>query len=137
MEEKPIVKETRLLIEEDKQVIGNANPKFYGGLTNTFTFKGFDLSIFLNFSYGNDVFNATKFYTGLIGQSNRTSTAIYDSSNRWITVGADGQTITDANVLRAVNAGKPLLKLEICKVVINRQYTHGLLKTVRSYALII
>ncbi len=100
-----------IIDEEDKQVIGNANPKFYGGLTNTFTFKGFDLSIFLNFSYGNDVFNATKFYTGLIGQSNRTSTAIYDSSNRWITVGADGQTITDANVLRAVNAGKTVAQV--------------------------
>ena len=40
------------ITESDKTVIGNANPKLYGGLTNNFTWKGFDLSIFLNFSIG-------------------------------------------------------------------------------------
>jgi TonB-dependent starch-binding outer membrane protein SusC len=41
----------------DRSVIGSAEPKFSGGLNNTFTFKGFDLSIFMNFMYGNKVFN--------------------------------------------------------------------------------
>lgn len=36
----------------DSQFTGSANPKFTGGLSNTFTFKGFDLNIFLTFSYG-------------------------------------------------------------------------------------
>lgn len=41
----------------DRTVIGNAQPKFTGGMSNTFTYKGFDLSVFFNFVYGNKVFN--------------------------------------------------------------------------------
>lgn len=41
----------------DRTVIGSAEPDFTGGLTNTFTYKGFDLSVFVNFSYGNKIFN--------------------------------------------------------------------------------
>ena len=41
----------------DRTVIGNAAPDFVGGWNNTFTYKGFDLTIFMNFVVGNDVFN--------------------------------------------------------------------------------
>lgn len=41
----------------DYTVIGHAAPKFTGGWNNTFTYKGFDLTIFMNFVVGNDVFN--------------------------------------------------------------------------------
>jgi TonB-linked SusC/RagA family outer membrane protein len=41
----------------DRSVIGSAEPKFSGGFSNTFTYKGFDLSVFMNFMYGNKVFN--------------------------------------------------------------------------------
>lgn len=44
---------------KDGQVIGNAQPKFYGGLTNRFSYKGFDLSVFFHFMYGNKVLNFT------------------------------------------------------------------------------
>ncbi len=43
--------------ESDLTVIGNPNPKFAGGLTNNFSYKGFELGLFLTFSYGNDIFN--------------------------------------------------------------------------------
>ena len=43
--------------DADRVIIGNANPDFVGGLTNTFTWRGFELSAFLNFSYGNDAVN--------------------------------------------------------------------------------
>ncbi|MFR9165439.1 MAG: SusC/RagA family TonB-linked outer membrane protein [Dysgonomonas sp.] len=42
---------------DDRTIIGNGNPDFYGGITNTFKYKGFDLSIFLNFVVGNDILN--------------------------------------------------------------------------------
>lgn len=42
--------------EGDKQFIGNPYPKFYGGLYNNFSYKNFDLSIGLQFSYGNDLY---------------------------------------------------------------------------------
>ena len=41
----------------DRTVIGSAQPKFTGGMSNTFRYKGFDLSVFFNFVYGNKVFN--------------------------------------------------------------------------------
>ncbi len=36
-------------------VVGNPNPKFVGGITNTFSYKGLDLSVFFNGVFGNDV----------------------------------------------------------------------------------
>lgn len=41
----------------DRRIIGDPNPEFYGGLNNTFSYKGFDLSVFMNFQYGNKLLN--------------------------------------------------------------------------------
>lgn len=43
--------------EKDRTNIGSPMPKFTFGWTNTFTYKEFDLSIFLNGQYGNKVYN--------------------------------------------------------------------------------
>lgn len=40
--------------------IGNGAPACTGGFNNTFAFCGFDLSVFMKFSIGNDIYNATK-----------------------------------------------------------------------------
>lgn len=56
--------------ENDQTVIGNANPTFYGGLNNSFTYKNFDLSVFFTFSYGGEVLNATKLTNTQAGKSN-------------------------------------------------------------------
>jgi len=42
---------------DDSQIIGKAFPDAFGGLTNTFRYKKFDLSIFARYSFGNDVYN--------------------------------------------------------------------------------
>lgn len=46
----------------DRTKIGNGQPEWYGGLTNTFNLYGFDLSFMLQFSYGNDIYNATRMF---------------------------------------------------------------------------
>lgn len=43
--------------QNDMTIIGNPWPKLTGGFTNTFAFKGFDLSILITGAYGNDVYN--------------------------------------------------------------------------------
>ena len=43
----------------DRQIFGNALPLHTGGLTNEFSYKGFTLSVFMQWSYGNDVYNQT------------------------------------------------------------------------------
>jgi hypothetical protein len=48
----------------DVQVIGNAQPKFIGGLTNSVFYKNFDLSVFLHFVYGNEIFNQAEYSYG-------------------------------------------------------------------------
>lgn len=44
----------------DRTVIGNGNPKFFGGFTNDFSYGPFELSILFTYSYGNDILNADK-----------------------------------------------------------------------------
>lgn len=41
----------------DGQILGNAEPKFYGGFNNDFTYKRFTLSLFFDFSYGNKIYD--------------------------------------------------------------------------------
>lgn len=50
-----------VITEHDKTIIGNPMPDFTFGINNTFRYKNFDLTIFLNGSYGNDVMN----YSGI------------------------------------------------------------------------
>jgi hypothetical protein len=49
-----------IINDDDKVILGNGNPKFTGGFINNFTYKSFDLSVAFQFSYGADIFNATK-----------------------------------------------------------------------------
>ncbi|MCF0062826.1 TonB-dependent receptor [Dyadobacter chenwenxiniae] len=44
----------------DRVIVGNAQPKFLYGLTNNFTFKGFDLNVLLQGQSGNKVYNANQ-----------------------------------------------------------------------------
>jgi hypothetical protein len=48
------------ITNQDAMVIGNAQPKLFGGITNTLYYKGFDCSIFFQFSVGNKVLNFSK-----------------------------------------------------------------------------
>jgi TonB-linked SusC/RagA family outer membrane protein len=47
----------------DLTYVGNPQPNYYGGFTNTFTWKNFDLRGFLQFSQGNKVFNMMRIFT--------------------------------------------------------------------------
>ena len=51
----------------DETFIGNPEPKFTWGLGNTFTWKGFDLTIQFSGSYGNDVLNYNRRYIEVTG----------------------------------------------------------------------
>ncbi|MBW3129392.1 MULTISPECIES: SusC/RagA family TonB-linked outer membrane protein [Hymenobacter] len=89
--------------EQDRTVIGNANPKFTGGLNQQFSYKNFDASIFLNFVYGNDVYNANKIeFTSFLAQ-NTQSNGLGILADRYRTIDASGQNITDLATLDAVN----------------------------------
>lgn len=78
----------------DYAVIGNGIPKHNGGFSNNFTYKGFDLNIFLQWSYGNDIMNVNKFmFEGnALGKNTLNQYASYN--NRW------SPTNTSSNIFR-------------------------------------
>ncbi|WP_264526347.1 SusC/RagA family TonB-linked outer membrane protein [Flavobacterium sp. N502536] len=88
----------------DRTAIGDANPKYTGGLNNTFSYKGIDLSVFLDFTVGNDIYNANVLNNSRLNLDNLNTVAIY--ADRWTTINAAGQRVTDPAELTALNAGK-------------------------------
>lgn len=46
--------------KDDKVIIGDPNPDFYGGFYTSFRYKAFSLSARFTYSYGNDVYNAVR-----------------------------------------------------------------------------
>jgi hypothetical protein len=77
-------------LNKDRAIIGNTNPKFTGGLNQQFTYKHWDASVFVNFSFGNDVYNANKIEM-TNGYSNN-SNMLAIMAGRWKVVTPDGQT---------------------------------------------
>ena len=53
-------------------IVGNREPKFTGGLTNTFRWKDLTFSFLLDFRLGGDIYNGTQYYLTSYGQSMRT-----------------------------------------------------------------
>jgi TonB-linked SusC/RagA family outer membrane protein len=51
---------TTTIGNSDKILLGQTNPKFFGGFDNTFTYKGFDLDVFLRYNVGNRIMNVTR-----------------------------------------------------------------------------
>ena len=64
----------------DKQYIGNANPDFTFGMTNTLSWKGLNLSFMITGSVGNDIYNASKI--DMVGMHNAAN-QITDVLRRW------------------------------------------------------
>lgn len=65
---------------QDRVLVGNANPSFFGGLNNTFNYKNFVLNFFIQFQYGNDVINGIRYaLEGMTGTENQAITVL----KRW------------------------------------------------------
>lgn len=77
---------------DDRTVLGTAQPKFTGGLNNQLTYKRFDLSVFVNFVYGNKILNGDKVeFSNAYAGSFSNLTAIMNG--RWRTIDADGKAV--------------------------------------------
>ena len=62
----------------DRTIIGHAMPKFIFGVTNDFTMGRFNLSVFLQGVYGNDILNVTKY-----SHEGGTNNQFVSVSNAW------------------------------------------------------
>ncbi|MBQ8500860.1 MAG: TonB-dependent receptor [Bacteroides sp.] len=71
---------------DDRTSIGNGQPDWYGGITNTFNWKGVDFSFMFQFSYGNDVYNATRMFN--TQSQDERSNQLAEVADRWTTTHA-------------------------------------------------
>ena len=85
-----------ILDANDRTVIGDGQPNFIFGFTNTFTYQRFNLNFFFQGSYGNDIYNATRIDLEGMFDSKNQSTVVLD---RWT------PSNTDTDIPKAVGGG--------------------------------
>ncbi|ABG57833.1 SusC/RagA family TonB-linked outer membrane protein [Cytophaga hutchinsonii] len=73
----------------DRKIMGNANPKFFGGLTNTFKYAGFDLNVFFVYQYGNKVVSFDRILNEGGGTKDNNRGIFEYNMNRWQKPGDD------------------------------------------------
>lgn len=66
--------------QADRKNIGKNNPDTFGGFSNVFSWKSFDLNIFMDFALGRDVYNAQRASLEAMSGYDNQSTSIND---RW------------------------------------------------------
>lgn len=114
----------------DQRIIGSAVPDYFGGFTNTLTYKGFSLNVFVQYVQGNEIFNNTRAFAegmnSVFGQAattwnrwtpNKTNTtmprAVFGDPNnnrrvsdRWL---EDGSFVRLKNVVLSYNLPQSLI----------------------------
>ena len=74
------VNDDGIVSANDRTYIGDPNPDFTFGMTNTFSWKGLNLSILLQGSYGNDIYNVSRMDSeGMFDGRNQSTTVL----RRW------------------------------------------------------
>ncbi|HBL32758.1 MAG TPA: SusC/RagA family TonB-linked outer membrane protein [Porphyromonadaceae bacterium] len=82
------------IYSSSNEVVGNREPKFIGGLNNSFRYKDLSVSFLLDFRIGGDVYNGTEYYMVSNGLSKRTT----ENGREYVTVnGVDSKTGEDFN----------------------------------------
>jgi TonB-linked SusC/RagA family outer membrane protein len=69
-----------LINADDRLIIGHAQPDFIWSLNNTFSYKNFELTLYLQGVNGNDILNSNRFE---LESGNGLSNASIDMLNRW------------------------------------------------------
>lgn len=69
-----------IINDKDRTYLGNPNPTVLFSFSNSFTFKGFDLSIFLQGIAGNKICNANRFWSEAMAVAQNQTT---ETLNRW------------------------------------------------------
>ena len=81
----------RITLDSDRTVIGHALPKFTGGFNQQFSYKNFDLSVFLNYSYGNNIMNANRLeFSNAYGVD---ANMLAIMNDRWRVIDASGNLV--------------------------------------------
>jgi len=82
----------------DRSVLGSALPTYYGGFNNTFTYKDFDLNVFLRFSGGNKITTKPALIINSKFLNNGT-----EILGRWVSAANPGDGVTPRHMRQMVN----------------------------------
>ncbi|WP_229204290.1 SusC/RagA family TonB-linked outer membrane protein [Dyadobacter alkalitolerans] len=81
----------QIINADDRTILGNNQPDFIYGITNSFSFKGFDLNIIAQGVQGGQILNLSRrFYDNLEGNANQLTTVL----DRWRSPEQPGNGIT-------------------------------------------
>ncbi|MBX3255412.1 MAG: TonB-dependent receptor [Chitinophagaceae bacterium] len=127
---------------EDRVITASATPKMQWGFNNNFTYKNFELNIFVQGSHGNKIFNATYAATAIptsdVKFINLADAANYwtasNTSSTWANPGStnkswvestqflqDGSYVRLKNVSLSYQVSKDILKLASAKIYVSAQ----------------
>lgn len=85
------VNNDKKITADDRTIIGNNQPDFIYGLTNSFGFKGFDLNIAIQGTQGGEILNLSRrFFENLEGNQNQLTSVL----NRWHSESDPGDGVT-------------------------------------------
>ncbi|CAK7084595.1 MAG: TonB-dependent receptor SusC [Parabacteroides sp.] len=112
--------------EEDKRVTGNGLPKFTASLSNTFTYKNWDLTVYLRGAFGYDLFNVHDLYYGLQNAPGNVLKKAYDK-NAAITTGQN--VLTDYFIEKG-----DYVKLDVVTLGYRFNINNKWLESIRLYA---
>ncbi|CAN5720635.1 TonB-dependent receptor [soil metagenome] len=93
-----------IITAADRQVIGNALPKYTGGFGVSSRYRNFDFSAFFNYVYGNDIYNTGKISFNMLYRTsygNMLNTV--NSDTRFKYVDADGNLVRELDALADLN----------------------------------
>lgn len=94
--------------DADRQYIGDPNPMFTFGLNNSFTWRNIDLSIYMQGSYGNDIFNFTRRQTEGMTSGYTNQLATVNERTRVNIIDSDGDLSDPENyTVRLSSTGMP------------------------------
>jgi len=85
---------------QDRVVIGRVLPKHAGGFNNNFAYKGFNLNVFFQWSYGNQIYNANRMMFEGNVSNKRDLNQFASYNNRWTFENQDSE------MFRAGGAGQ-------------------------------
>ncbi|WP_433902574.1 SusC/RagA family TonB-linked outer membrane protein [Sphingobacterium puteale] len=74
------VNNDNMIDQNDREIIGSAEPKYFGGISNDFSYKNFHLNVFFQYSVGNQIYSELNHQRNSIVRYNNLST---DALNRW------------------------------------------------------
>ncbi|MBE0654410.1 MAG: TonB-dependent receptor [Bacteroidales bacterium] len=90
--------------QNDETIIGNSNPKFFGGIQNRFRYKNFGLTFFLQGVYGNDLYNTRLYNSSSLEVAGHELNSYSQISGQWTADNPEGAEWPGAGIANKILA---------------------------------